>query len=59
MAGSPKKPEGHSLLRFPILKLLDGVRQLEPEKKLRRQVEDRLRKDRQALLLVARVLDIE
>ena len=32
---------------------------LDYEKKLRRRVEDRLRKDREALLLVARVLNIE
>jgi hypothetical protein len=31
---------------------------LEYEKKLRRRIEDRLRKDREALLLVARVLNI-
>lgn len=31
----------------------------EYEKKLRRKVEDRLRKDRQALLLVAKILDIQ
>ena len=33
--------------------------QVDYEKKLRRRVEDRLRKDREALLLVARVLNIE
>jgi hypothetical protein len=32
--------------------------QEEYEKKLRRRVEDRIRKDRQALLLLARILDI-
>jgi hypothetical protein len=59
MAGSPKKSEGHTLLRFPIFRYLDRARPREDEKKLRRRVEDRLRKDRQALLLVARILDIE
>jgi hypothetical protein len=34
-------------------------KQEEYEKKLRRKIEDRLRKDRQALLLVAKILDIE
>jgi hypothetical protein len=52
--GKPRNlPQGQS----------SGVRkadnQEEYEKKLRRKVEDRLRKDRQALLLVAKILDIE
>jgi hypothetical protein len=59
MAGNLKKQDGHALLRFPFPQRLDGVQQRDREKKLRRRVEDRLRKDRQALFLVAKVLDIE
>ncbi len=35
------------------------VHLIEKERKLRRRVEDRIRKDREALYLVARVLNIE
>ncbi len=45
------EPEG-------VLKAEADVQLTEYEKKLRRKVEDRIRKDRDALYLVARVLNI-
>jgi hypothetical protein len=59
MANNPNKPEGLTLQRFPVIQHLDKVRQRKHEIKMRRRVEERLRKDRQAFLLVARILDIE
>jgi len=53
------KPKENRLSN-PKARLLMETKPLDPdyEKKLRRRVEDRLRKDRDALFLVARVLNI-
>jgi hypothetical protein len=53
------KGEGKLRKLGPILEETEGHKQHEYERKLRRKVEDRLRKDRQAVLLIAKILEIE
>jgi hypothetical protein len=50
-----KMPDGIQ----PTLRMETKKPETDNEKKLRRRVEDRLRKDRDALILVARVLNME
>lgn len=54
---NPKSPETVGSPKL-VTEITENAQQMEYEKKLRRRVEDRIRKDREALYLVARVLNI-
>ncbi len=58
---STKEPKKNSRRALKKPELLKEAQSPDPdyEKRLRRRVEDRIRKDREALFLVARVLNIE